>query len=338
YRIDAGTGQFARTSEPHGHLESDRARLRREDVRLRVYRRRRSVEVAGCGLSEAGELCEPVEQVRDVQLASHLVVAGTYSQIHQGVRRHAPDDGVLIHPQLNRGRGLVRPVALDVRLPFSNRVQVEPRDHASLEVRGDRQLCTAASPQIAVDRRAIRKSMHRRNAILVRARWSLGTDLLGYAWVDPLEVEAREQFLRRRPLKTAFQPRDARACGVLDDGDAVETEERILEVVPVLPEERAVPAQVMVEELRLPADLVILEEIGGVRRDARLRRAVHTAWPEALGVGRVDHRVRRELVGEVAERHITAVGEPLGKVGAGRELDGGRNEVAGGILEAMLHA
>src|SRR5438094_8777509 len=142
--------------------------------------------------------------------------------------------------------------------------------------------------------------MHRRNAILVRARRSLGTDLLGYAWVDPLEVEAREQFLRRRPLETAFQPRDARACGVLDDGDAVETEERILEVVPILPEERTVPAQVMVEELRLPADHVILEEIGCVRREVRLFRRVKTDWPEAHSEGSVVHRNKQKLVGEFA--------------------------------------
>src|SRR5205814_2969936 len=209
----------------------------------------------------------------------HLVIGGTHSQIHQGVRGHAPDDGVLIDPQLNRGRGLVRPVALDVGLPFPDRVQVKPRDHASLEVRGDRQMRAGRGPQIA--------ACSRRDSELIRTGRSLGTDLLGYAWVDPLEVETREQFPRRRPLETALQPRDARARGVLDDGDAVDTEERILEVVPVLLEDRAVPAQVMVEELRLPADLVILEEISGVRWDTWLGCPVHTAWPKALGLGRV---------------------------------------------------
>ena len=57
-----------------------------------------------------------------------------------------------------------------------------------------------------------------------------------------------------------------RLAGVLDDRQAVLAEERELEVVPLLREQRAVPAQVAAPG-RLPADLVVVQEVRQIRRD-----------------------------------------------------------------------
>src|SRR5205807_9456772 len=141
--------------------------------------------------------------------------------------------------------------------------------------------------------------MHRGNAILVRARRPLGADLLSHVRIDPLKIETRDQVLRWHPVDVALQTREAGIGAVLDDGDAVDAQEGKLEVVPVLPEDGAGPTQVTVEELRLPADLVVLQVIGGIRAYARLGGAVHAPGPETLRVGRVHHRVRRDFVREI---------------------------------------
>src|SRR5437588_12360148 len=171
-----------------------------------------------------------------------------------------------------------------------------------------------------------------------RTRRPMGTKWLGQVRVDPLEVETPEDMAWWGPLDAAVEARDTGAGAVLDDGDAVDAEERVLEVVPVLAENGAVPAQAAIEQLRLPADLVVLQEIGAVGRDTGRGGAVHTARSEALGVSRVDHRVRHELVGEVDAWHGAVISDALRQVGAGCELDRGRNEVACGISEAVRHA
>src|SRR4029077_21011338 len=100
--------------------------------------------------------------------------------------------------------------------------------------------------------------------------------------IDPLEIETRNQALRGHPVDVALQARYARTGGVLDDRDAVDAQKGVLEVVPVLPEYGAIPAQMPVEELRLPANFVVLQEIGGIRRNPRRGSAVHAARPESF--------------------------------------------------------
>src|SRR2546430_289545 len=124
---------------------------------------------------------------------------------------------------------------------------------------------------------------------LIRTRRSLGADLLSYIRVDPLEIEASQEPRRGRPLKAALEARDSGTRCVLDDGDAVDTEERKLEVVPVLAEHRTVPTQAAVEQLCLPADFVVLEEIGAVRRDVCLGSAAGCTGPGGLRLRRVEH-------------------------------------------------
>jgi hypothetical protein len=60
---------------------------------------------------------------------------------------------------------------------------------------------------------------------------------------------------------------------------------RPLEVIPVLAEDRAVVAQVIVGPGSLPADLIVLQEVRLVRR--QVTDAVDAAGPEALRVGGV---------------------------------------------------
>src|SRR5437016_9717762 len=151
-----------------------------------------------------------------------------------------------------------------------------------------------------------------------RTRRPVGTKWLGQVRVDPLEVETPKELPCRRPLDAALEARDTGAGAVLDDGDAVDAEERVLEVVPVLAEDGAIQTQAPVEQLRLPADLVVLQEIGAVARDAGRGRAVHTARSEALGVSRVDHRLRHELVGEVDAWHGAVISDALRQISAGR--------------------
>src|SRR5256885_941083 len=161
---------------------------------------------------------------------------------------------------------------------------------------------------------------------LIRTRRSLGADLLSYMRVDPLEIEASQEPRLGRPLKAALEARDSCTRCVLDDGDAVDTEERKLEVVPVLTEHRTVPTQAAVEQLCLPADLVVLEEIGAVRRDVCLGSAVDATGPEAFRVSRVEHQVLHRFVSEIGERHGAVIGSTLCEVGARCELDDRRTE------------
>src|SRR5437588_3549876 len=168
-----------------------------------------------------------------------------------------------------------------------------------------------------------------------RTRRPMGTKWLGQVRVDPLEVETPEELACGCPVDAALEARDTGAGAVLEDGDAVDAEERLLEVVPILAEDGAIPAQAAIEQLRLPADLVVLQKIGAVGRDTGRGRAVHTARSEAFGVSRVDHRLRHQRAGEVDAWHGAVVSDALRQVSAGCALAGGRDAVAGGIPEAV---
>src|SRR6266481_2294305 len=72
----------------------------------------------------------------------------------------------------------------------------------------------------------------------------------------------------------------------------------------------------MIEPLSLPADLVVLQEVGLVRPDARLRGAVDAARTKALGKRGVEHFIGIELVCEVQPRNVAAAGHPIIEVRA----------------------
>ena len=82
-----------------------------------------------------------------------------------------------------------------------------------------------------------------------------------------------------RPARVHLDAVDARLVGVAGCRQAVLAEERELEVVPVLREHRAVEAQPVAAPRRLPADLVVREEVRQVRRHGA--DAVDAARPEA---------------------------------------------------------
>ena len=86
-----------------------------------------------------------------------------------------------------------------------------------------------------------------------------------------------------------------RAVGHLRD--AVAALERDLDVVPLLEEDRAVQLQAVVREARLPAELVVGQDVADVVAGERI--AVDAARPVALGPGRVEHRGVGRLPGEV---------------------------------------
>src|SRR4029077_597307 len=97
-------------------------------------------------------------------------------------------------------------------------------------------------------------------------------------------------------------------------------EERYLSVFPVFLVERSVPLQAVVEELRLPAELVVGQIIGNVRerravlRDAvRVRdvaggAAVKSARTEALGPGVVSEHIRQDVPRQVGAALEALVG------------------------------
>ena len=70
----------------------------------------------------------------------------------------------------------------------------------------------------------------------------------------------RARARRHRPVDVRLDAVDARLLAFVDDRQAVLAEERELEVVPVLREQRAVPAQAVARPRRLPADLVVRED------------------------------------------------------------------------------
>jgi len=104
---------------------------------------------------------------------------------------------------------------------------------------------------------------------------------------------------------------DPRIAAIHDDGHAVEPEEGELEILPFFVEYRAVPTQTVVEPLRFPTDLVVLEVVGLIGSDAGLGGAIDAAGAEALGKRGVNHLVGRDLVREVEPRNVAAAGHPI---------------------------
>ena len=120
---------------------------------------------------------------------------------------------------------------------------------------------------------------------------------------------------RRLPGDVAFDADHPRLAGVADDGQRVRPQERELEVLPVLVEHRAVEPQAVLQPRGLPADLVIGQVVGLIRRQVAV--AVDAAGPEAGGDRAVDQLALVQAVGGV-----DLVGRPVGldrlvEVGAG---------------------
>src|SRR3979411_746445 len=74
----------------------------------------------------------------------------------------------------------------------------------------------------------------------------------------------------------------------------------------------------VIEPLRLPADLIVGQKVGLVRGNTRLGRAVDTAWTESLRPGGIHHPVLIDLVSQVDAWHVASVGSAFVQVRAGR--------------------
>src|SRR5439155_5952682 len=79
-----------------------------------------------------------------------------------------------------------------------------------------------------------------------------------------------------------------RLAPVLDDRKAVRTQVAELHAVPDLVVDRAVPTEAAAHERRLPACLIIGQEVRGI--SGRIRLAVDAARAEALRPGRIEHQ------------------------------------------------
>ena len=133
------------------------------------------------------------------------------------------------------------------------------------------------------------------------------------------------------PFQVGLETLDLRGCCVLYDRHAVGSEVEELEVVPVLEEQGAVPAHLVIVPLRLPANFPVGEKIGLVGRedgfDLRVEDAVDAARSEAGGVGEVHEPVAVELVCERSAIGSAVVGDRLVEVGARRAVE--RRRIAG---------
>src|SRR6185295_19624066 len=96
-------------------------------------------------------------------------------------------------------------------------------------------------------------------------------------------------------VHVAFDAVDIRITAILNDGQAVFTQEAELETLPALVINRTIPADW--SERCLPAQLIVDQEVGSVAKQARL--TIDSARTEALGPGSIEHQPVARLVGGV---------------------------------------
>ncbi len=108
---------------------------------------------------------------------------------------------------------------------------------------------------------------------------------------------------------------DLGGAGVADLGEGVEAQHRELRVLPLLPEQGAVEADAVVRPGGLPPHLIVGQRVGLVGRDGAA--AIDAAGAEAGGIGRVDHLVAVDVVGEVDLVGLPGGGDRLVEIGAG---------------------
>ena len=97
------------------------------------------------------------------------------------------------------------------------------------------------------------------------------------------------------PDDVGFEALDARLAGVADLGQAIGAEERILEVVPVVLEHRAVDAHAVVGKGGLEAHFVVGQEVRHVGRNGAA--AIDAAGPETFRPRGVQHHIVRGMEG-----------------------------------------
>ena len=149
------------------------------------------------------------------------------------------------------------------------------------------------------------------------------------ARIEEGDAAGQRQIGRRRPLEFALQPTNARIAGIFDDGHAVEAQEGELKVLPVFLENGAVPSQMMIEPLRLPAHFIVGQEVRLVGTDARLRRTIDAARTKALRPGRIHHLVLVDLVRQVDLGYMAFIGGAIAQVLTGCSHHDGRREALG---------
>src|SRR5205814_3144040 len=109
------------------------------------------------------------------------------------------------------------------------------------------------------------------------------TEVFAQLGVVERQVRAQVEVVGGLPAALDLGAVDLGRAGVADLGEAVRAEHGELEVVPVLVEHRAVEREAMVEPQRLPAELVVRQEVGEVRRTEAA--PVDAARAETLGAG-----------------------------------------------------
>src|ERR1700730_11486091 len=245
-------------------------------------------------LGEAVQLDTLVEQVVDEQLGVELAARQSRGALDYPVGRLLADQRGGGRREIGIARALVDVGTLQVHIATAERESVA-RSHISLELGHRRQLRARGH---RVPRRAGRQRERRAGR-----RVGVETEVLAHFRIELGGRDAEGEARGDRPLDLLLGSLDARGARVADDGKGVLTEEAELEVLPILPEERAVHTQVVVEPGGLEPQLVVLEEVRVVRGQRRirwsLRATIDAARPEALRHGRVHHVVRIELVGQV---------------------------------------
>ncbi len=133
------------------------------------------------------------------------------------------------------------------------------------------------------------------------------------------------QIVGRLPEHVAFKAPNARLSGIGDDRNRLWAEESELEILPVLPIQRAVEVELVVEPSRFPAQLIVGQVVRLVRR--RLNTvdvdAIDATRPEAIRPRRVDHVVVVDAPGRVQLVREAILRGLLVQVGAGSVVDNG---------------
>ncbi len=150
--------------------------------------------------------------------------------------------------------------------------------------------------------------------------------ILGQPCIQERKTRAQREVIGRSPFDFVLDAFDARIAAVLNDRDAIDPQKGKLEILPIFPKHCTVPTQAVVEPLRFPANLIVLEKVGLVGADVRLRGAVDAAGTKALGEGGINQFIGIDLVREIHSRHGAAAGHSFIEVCAGGERGRGRSE------------
>src|SRR5215469_2709790 len=258
----------------------------RESQRYGPRLRRHHVVVddaARTALCEAEQLAALVKHIGEEEIDRVGVAGDTGRQIQRTERGHRADLLALYGAQLRLLGRLVHEGTLPVPLPAAQR-EVVARNQIALNLRGIGELLAARG-----ERRKRGAARYRVVVSVVSA-----AIVLGELRIEQGQSRLQREAVRDRPRQLVLHAGNPRRAGIGDARQAVGSEERELEVLPVLEEDCAVVAQVIVEPGSLPAKLVVLQVVRLVRR--QITDTVDAAGAVALRVREVNETLGVEFV------------------------------------------